>query len=246
MYTTPMIFKRVIAFSGNGYVGFLRKMMQTCLLVSVFCVIQAMCGCALLGDIFDNEGPIVYEDLATFTEDDEPTIRPGLLLRIGVTASGSSIQDSVQEVGEKGELLMPLIGALACTNLTVTKFQEKIEEAYSAYFITPQATVGFAYDPNNPVGKSPWGEVLVMGSVLRSGPVNMPPTKDLKVMKALMLAGGITPLGDKKKVRVSRREKDGTLTRFKVNVQKIGEKGRGDLDLKLKPGDVIWVPESWY
>ena len=241
-----MIFKRVIAFSEKGCVVSRKKMMQVCLLVSVFCVVQAMCGCTLLGDLLDKERPVVDGDLATFTEDGDPKIRLGLLLRIAVTASGSSIQETVQEVGLKGEILMPLVGALKCEGLTVIEFQEKIEEAYKTYFIEPQATVSFAYDPNNPIGKSPWGEVLVTGSVLRPGPVNMPPTKDLKVMKALMLAGGITPLGDKTKVRVFRREQDGALTRFKVNVHKIGEKGRWDLDMTLKPGDVVWVPESWY
>ena len=220
--------------------------MQVCLLTSVFCVVQAMCGCALLADLFVPEEPVSYGDLATFTEEGDPKIRPGLFLRIGVIASGASIQESVQEVNLRGEVLMQLVGALSCTNLTVSEFQEKLEESYKMYFIEPQATVGFAYDPNNPIGKSPWGEVLVMGSISRPGPVNMPPTKDLKVMKAVMLAGGITPLGDKTKVRVFRRERDGALTRFKVNVHKIGEKGRWDLDMLLKSGDVIWVPESWY
>ena len=221
--------------------------MQVCLLASIFCLAQTMCGCALLADLFTNETLGDHGDLATFTEDGDPMIRPGLLLRIGVTASGSMIQETmVQEVSEKNEIPMPLVGAIKCGDMTVVEFQEKLEEVYAVYFMEPQATVSFAYDPNNQIGKSPWGEVLVMGEISRPGPVNMPPTKDLKVMKALMLAGGITPLGDKKKVRVFRRDRDGTLTRFKVNVHKIGEQGRWDLDMKLKSGDVIWVPESWY
>ena len=242
-----MIFERGIDFSKKSRVFSWEKIMQVCLLASIFCIVQAMCGCALLEDIIRKEPPVVHEDLATFTEEGDPKIRPGLLLRMGVTASGSPIlETTVQEVSEKNEIPMPLVGAQKCGDMTVVEFQEKLEEAYAVYFMEPQATVSFAYDPNNPIGKSPWGEVLVMGSILRPGPVNMPPTKDLKVMKAVMLAGGITPLGDKKKVRVFRRDRDGTLTRFKVNVHKIGEKGRWDLDMKLKSGDVIWVPESWY
>jgi len=61
-----------------------------------------------------------------------------------------------------------------------------------------------------------------------------------------MMAGGVTPLADKRKVRVTRREADGTLKKFEVDIDKIGKEGRSDLDVTLKPGDVVWVPESWY
>jgi hypothetical protein len=47
-------------------------------------------------------------------------------------------------------------------------------------------------------------------------------------------------------VRVTRREADGTLKKFEVDIDKIGKEGRSDLDVTLKPGDVVWVPESWY
>ena len=66
------------------------------------------------------------------------------------------------------------------------------------------------------------------------------------VVAALMLAGGATAVADKRFVRVTRREKDGNLKRFTVNIETIGKEGRSDLDIALKPGDVIWVPESWY
>jgi len=85
-----------------------------------------------------------------------------------------------------------------------------------------------------------------MGEVARPGPVNMPSTRDLNVTRVLMMAGGATPLADKRSVRVTRREKDGTLKKFIVNIDLIGKEGRADLDVILKPGDVVWVPESWY
>jgi protein involved in polysaccharide export with SLBB domain len=74
----------------------------------------------------------------------------------------------------------------------------------------------------------------------------MPSTRDLNVTRALMMAGGATPLADKRKVRVTRREADGTKRTFVVDIEKIGREGRSDLDVTLKPGDVVWVPESWY
>ena len=94
--------------------------------------------------------------------------------------------------------------------------------------------------------KSPWGSVLVTGAVAREGPVNMPSTRDLTVTRAVMFAGGASPLADKSKVRVTRREADGKLTKFVIDLVKIGKDGRSDLDIALRSGDVVWVPESWY
>jgi ribosomal protein L16 Arg81 hydroxylase len=45
---------------------------------------------------------------------------------------------------------------------------------------------------------------------------------------------------------VTRREQDGSLKKFSVDIELIGKEGRADLDIMLKPGDVVWVPESWY
>ena len=74
----------------------------------------------------------------------------------------------------------------------------------------------------------------------------MPSTRDLTVVRALMLASNATPLADKSRIRVTRRQKDGSLKRFIVDIEKIGKEGRSEMDILLKPGDVIWVPESWY
>jgi protein involved in polysaccharide export with SLBB domain len=93
---------------------------------------------------------------------------------------------------------------------------------------------------------SPWGTVTVLGEVARPGPVDVPPTMDLRVTRALQLAGGANPIGDKRRVQVTRCDKDGKITKMLVNLIEIGEKGRPDKDLVLKAGDVVWVPMSWY
>ena len=204
-----------------------------CLVLTVFC------GCRTIPE--DDAGP-----LPVHVPEGEPTIMPGLTLRVAVTASGAeAVKEELKEVNANGEILMPLIGAMKCEGLTVVELQEKIKTAYKDYFIDPQVTVGFIYVENAGM-KSPWGSVLLMGEVARPGPVNMPSTRDLTVTRAVMLAGGATPLADKRKVKVTRREQDGTLKKFIVDIEKIGKDGRSDLDVSLKPGDVVWVPESWY
>ena len=223
-------------------------------LIPVVCAVQMLSGCMLI-DIFP-EPPLVTmvtepfkgEEIAEWVdlEDGDPKISVGLVLRIGMTAAGTPvIQEVEREVNHNGEILLSLIRPIKCVGLTIFELQEKLEKAFGDYFHEPQVTVSFAYEPGKGY-KSPWGSVLVMGAVGREGPVDMPSTRDLTVIRVLMLAGGVTPLGDKSKVRVARRTKEGDLLRYRVNVKRIGEKGRYDMDLKLRPGDVIWVPETWY
>lgn len=221
----------------------LKKTVNRILLLLPVCLVQFVCGCWLLKS---PEKDVGFDEQAQYVEEGEPKIKPGLTLRVAVTASGSeAVKEELKEVNANGEILMPLIGSVKCDGLTVVALQEKIKEAYKNYFIDPQVTVSFVYVENAGM-KSPWGSVLVMGEVARPGPVNMPSTRDINVTRVLMLAGNVTPLADKKNVRVTRREKDGTLKRFSVNIELIGKEGRSDLDVILKPGDVVWVPESWY
>lgn len=204
-------------------------------------------GCSTIADLFrDSNGGVGYDDQARYEEEGDPKIRAGLVLRVSVTASGApAVEETMKEVDLNGNIMLPFIGAVKCDGLTVVALQEKIREAYKKYFLDPQVSVSFAYVENSGM-KSPWGSVLVTGCVAHPGPVNMPSTRDLNVTRALMLAGNVTSFADKSRVRVTRREKDGKLKRFTLDIDLIGREGRSELDIVLKPGDVLWVPEAWY
>ena len=213
----------------------------------ICCGLTLFSGCRYITDLFsspdDGSG---FDTQAVYVEDGEPRIVAGLTLRISVSASGASaVQEGQKEVDTNGEILMPLIGKVKCEGMTLLDLQEKLASLYKAYFIEPEVSCSFAYVANSNM-KSPWGTVLVMGSVGHPGPVNMPSTRDLTVVRALMLASNATALADKSRIRVTRRQKDGSLKKFIVDIEKIGKEGRSEMDILLKPGDVIWVPESWY
>lgn len=216
------------------------------LLLLLLCSTQVLTGCKAFVDSFSSGDEPKEGDLAEYQEDGDPKIRPGLFLRIGVTASGAvTVEEALKEVDLKGEIVMPMIGAVKCGGLTVVALQEQIKESYKKYFIEPQVSVSFVYDERSGM-KSPWGSVLVMGSVQRPGPVNMPATRELSVTQALLAAGNPTPLADKSRIRVTRRDKDNNLKCYIIDVDAIGQKGRAELDMKLKSGDVVYIPETWY
>ena len=191
--------------------------------------------------------------LATYF--DGPKVRPGVALQISVTASGLTGQAAKQYfVDADGYITMELVGQIKCDGLTLVGLQQKIAAAYKEYFLAaaykeyfldPHVTATFIYQAGGGM-VSPWGTVTVLGEVNKPGPVDVPSTMDLRVTRALQLAGGATGLADKANIRVTHCDKDGKQTKTVVDLIEIGKEGRPDKDVLLQAGDVVWVPMSWY
>lgn len=204
-------------------------------------------GCTVL-DYFDGlgqkDGNVDPNVLATYF--DGPKVRPGVALDISVTAVGASQSSHKQYfVDADGYISMELVGQIKCDGMSLVGLQKKIESAYKKYYLNPSVTVTFIYQAGQNM-VSPWGTVTILGEVARQGPVDVPSTMDLRLTRALQLAGGVTAIADRRRVQVTRCDKDGKQTKTKVDLVEIGEEGRPDKDMLLKPGDVVWVPMSWY
>lgn len=177
---------------------------------------------------------------------DEPRVRPGVALSISVTATGTQGQASKQFfVNADGYISMELVGQLKVDGLTLVELEQKVKDAYKEYFRDPQVMATFVYQAGGGM-VSPWGTVTVLGEVGRPGPVDIPSTQDLTLLRALQLAGGASALADRRRVQVTHCDKSGKQTKRKINLNEIGEEGRADMDVLLKAGDVVWVPVSWY
>ena len=217
---------------------------------ALLCVAATSSGCLteygrrLWQDWFGEVKEVDPDFVATYF--DGPKVRPGIALAISVSATGTKGHESKQYfVDAEGYITMELVGGIHCDGLTLIELQRKVTEAYKEYYQEPHVTATFIYTPSAGM-VSPWGTVTVMGEVGKPGPVDVPSTQDLRLTRALQLAGGTSPLADKRRVRVTRCEKDGTQTRMDVDLVEIGEKGRPDKDILLRAGDVVWVPMSWY
>lgn len=208
-----------------------------------FCV----CGCESITKALDGaDGPekeaVDTALLATYF--DGPKVRPGVALAISVTAVGASSRDSRQYfVDAEGCITMELVGRIKCEGMTLIELQQKVAEAYKEYYIEPSVTATFLSGQGM---VSPWGTVLVLGEVSRPGPVDVPSTMDLTVLRALQLAGGVTSIADKRSVKVTRCDKEGKRSTTIVDLVEIGSDGRPDKDMQLKAGDVVYVRMSWY
>ena len=206
------------------------------------------CGCSTVWSAIvgpDDSGNVDVDQMATYF-DGEPMVRPGVALAISVTATGSSGTAAKQYfVDAEGYITMELVGRIKCDGLTLVGLQEKIAAAYKEYLLEPHVTATFIYQAGQNM-VSPWGTVTVLGEVGKPGPVDVPSTLDLRVTRALQLAGGVNPIADKRRVQVTRCDKDGKRTKTRIDLLEIGEEGRPDKDMLLRAGDVVWVPMSWY
>ena len=218
------------------------------LLACAFCLLAVSSGCGTLWDAVigqDDSGNVDVDQLATYFEG-EPKVRPGVALSISVTTTGSAASSAKQYfVDAEGYITMELIGRIKCDGLPLVGLQEKVAAAYKEYVLEPHVTATFIYQAGQNM-VSPWGTVTVLGEVGKPGPVDVPSTLDLRVTRALQLAGGVNPIADKRRVQVTRCDKDGKRTKTKIDLLEIGEEGRPDKDMLLRAGDVVWVPMSWY
>lgn len=202
-----------------------------------------VCGCHVFTP---SDGVEASAELATRYWDG-PRIGPGMALVVQVGSATAEAKEMPVLVDQNGSITLPYLlqSPVSCDGLTLDALTKKLVKAYSEYIRQPQVAVMFGqYDIRT--GVSPYGTVTVMGEVLNPGPVNMPSTMDLTVTKVLQVAGGLKPFADKTNVVVSRRDKDGNLSRIKVNLREIGERGRTEKDITLRAGDVVNVPETWY
>ena len=203
------------------------------------------CGCRSITKLFRSEDPIDSAAVAKYW--DGPRIGPGMSLIVQIGSSTTETKEMGVLVDQNGDITLPslLKEPVACDGLGLEALKQKLFKAYSVYIRQPQVSVTFGpYDERS--GVSPWGTVMVMGEIGNPGPVNMPATMDMTVTKVLQAAGGLKPFADKSRIRVSRCDKDGRITRTRVDLREIGEDGRFDLDMILKAGDVVYVPETWY
>ena len=89
------------------------------------------------------------------------------------------------------------------------------------------------------------GTITVQGYVKSPGLQQLLPGEIYTVTMAIAKAGGGTDFANLKKVQLT-RVIDGEPKNFYINVKDVQEKGKLDLDMDVKAGDLIYVPQSYF
>jgi protein involved in polysaccharide export with SLBB domain len=136
-------------------------------------------------------------------------------------------------VGVDGSIDFPFCGRLPVAGLTTGEIGRKLTDCLKGgYLKEPQVTV-IAREYNSK-------RVLVYGHVQKPGV--FPYEDRMSVLQALAAAGGFSQFAAKNQTSVIRAGESGE-ERFRVPVEDIGV-GRVP-NFYLRPGDVVYVPESW-
>ncbi len=133
------------------------------------------------------------------------------------------------QVSDSGTIDFPLIGRIKVADLTPPAVVKRLRTRLAdGYLKNPHVSV-FAEGYQNKKSIYVWGQVR------RSGAFQF--TSQMLLIKALTLAGGLTPMANKKAIVVTRVEK-GKRTRYATPMNR-GQSA----NFTLRPGDVVFVPE---
>ena len=148
---------------------------------------------------------------------------PGDIVRVMIWREGDLSGDF--QVDQDGKIVLPLLGELEVDN-----------KAWDA--VRDQLLEGYRRDLRNPsIELTPFRSVYVLGEVNLPGRYNVHPTND-NLAGAVSLAGGATPSGDIRKMRIVR---DGVIILDRI----AGEQALAELG--IKSGDQVFIGRrGWF
>lgn len=156
-------------------------------------------------------------------------IEPGDVLEISVWRE-EDLKKAVI-VRPDGGLSFPLVGNIQASGKSVEQLQAEVAKKLEKYIPEPAVTVAVQQLNGN--------KVYVIGKVNRPGEFAV--TRNIDVVQALSMAGGMTPYAAANKIRILRRD-GGKQTAIPFAYGDI-EKGEDlEQNIVLKAGDVVIVP----
>jgi len=161
---------------------------------------------------------------------DAVTVGPGDVFEVRVYREKDL--SGVFRVGPDGSIRFPLVGRVVIANQTAEGIADAIRKRLKKNFLKDPHVVVFVREFNSK-------KVAVLGQVAKPG--NFSYAQGMNVVQAIAMAGGVGPLARGNRTVVTRIV-DGKERRILVPIHEIS-KGRRP-NVILKPGDIIYVPES--
>ena len=134
-----------------------------------------------------------------------------------------------------GHVLIPLIGKTRVGGITVSQAAELIRKRFAdGYLINPQVNVSVIEPAKR--------YFTILGQVATPGRYLIPDYENVSLVQAVGLAGGFSPIANRRKVSIKRKRGDRHLTRT-FNVRKMANLDEAE-QVAVVPGDIIVVAES--
>jgi polysaccharide export outer membrane protein len=165
----------------------------------------------------------------------EYRIGPENVLQIDVYYGRDRELERKVRVSSGGMITFPLLGDVEVAGLTIAELERKLSYLLEKdYLVNPQVSVFI----------EEYSTVSILGQVEEPGAYEI--KGKISVVELISKAGGFTKIANTNAVRVLRTLPDGSKKTFVIKVNDIINKGREDEDMRLEPGDIVTVPESFF
>ena len=130
-----------------------------------------------------------------------------------------------------GNISMPLVGDLQAAGFTCTELRDHLTEKYTGYVEVAEVSVTLVQSLSK--------KIYILGKI--NGPGEYPLQKNMTILQAISLAGGLDQWADTSNIRLIRKIK-GVEKTFKVDYDSIVSGDDLSQNVLLQPDDTIFVP----
>ncbi len=137
-----------------------------------------------------------------------------------------------------GKISTPLIEDMVAVGKTPTELARDMEEVLSKYVKRPSVNIIVS----NFVGQFS-EQIRVVGQAAK--PQALPYRESITLLDVMIEVGGLTEFASGNKAKIVRRY-GGTEENIPVRIHDLINRGKINQNVKLKPGDIIIIPESFF
>lgn len=166
----------------------------------------------------------------SFAADDAYRINKGDKLKVDVWQE-ENLHAEVT-VAPDGTFSFPMVGGVAAAGKTIAELQTWLRDKLEEFIPGPEVIVSLLTAEGN--------SIYVIGEVSKPGAYVM--FKDMNVMQALSVAGGLTPYASKNDVQILRKSADGGSSSIPFAYGDVEDGERLDTNIQLESGDTVIVP----
>ena len=149
-----------------------------------------------------------------------------------ITVYGEKDMDQPQlVVRPDGKVTFPLVGEIAVGGKTTPEVKQDLDTKLHQYIPEAAATVSV-----QSLGSL---QYYVVGQVNKAGMYDV--SRQVTVLQALALAGGLTPFADQKHIEIVRNQ-GGTVTKLRFNYKAVSKGENLEQNIELQRGDTVVVP----
>lgn len=155
-------------------------------------------------------------------------------LKKAITTAARGQSSKGTPISPDGRISFPLIGGMSAQGFTVAQLEKMINERYAQQVRNLNTTLILQEIRHS--------KLYVLGEVERPGAYDI--TSVSNVLNALTLSGGFKKSGELEEIAIFRNEGLERPVALRVDIRRALRTGMALTNIRLKPGDIIYVPKT--